>query len=303
MSKSPDIIEMPRKRVLAIGGAIAGGMFLLILAAAFGAEPQPVKQHIPMIADDPALVIVDDSAITQSQLELAREYLGTTRPDDAPELSETDILDYLVQQRLLSDAAAERDLNKDRDILNRVNLTHERLLSEALINKQVKTSISDQEITDYYDAQKRQSGNRIQVKARQIVVPDEATAREIVRRLEAGETFDSLAIAYSIDRASRESSGELGFINRDMLNPELSRRIFAAEVGARLEPFASGDGWHIVEVQARRTAPFPTLEAQYDDIRTLLTAKKMDQLLQELRQAADIEYLGTNSELSGDSAQ
>ncbi|NNE57394.1 MAG: hypothetical protein HKN36_04740 [Hellea sp.] len=303
MSKSSDLIEMPRKRVLAIAGAIAGGVLLLLLAAMFGAEPQPVKQHIPMSADDPALVIIDDSAITQSQLDLAREYLETTRPEDAPTLSETDILDYLVQQRLLSDAAAKRDLNKNRDILNRVNLTHERLLSEALIKKQVEATISDQEIMDYYDAQKKLSGNRIQVKARQIVVPDEATAKEIVRRLEAGETFDSLAIAYSIDRASREAAGELGYINRDMLNPEFSRRVFAGKVGARLAPFASDEGWHIVEVQGRRTAPFPNIESQYDEIRTLLTAKRMDQLLQELRQDADIEYLDASSKLTDEPTQ
>lgn len=56
-----------------------------------------------------------------------------------------------------------------------------------------------------------------------IMITDEGTANEVLKKAQAGDDFGELAKKYSEDKYTRESGGELGFIDRDTVNQALGK--------------------------------------------------------------------------------
>ncbi len=101
----------------------------------------------------------------------------------------------------------------------------------------------------------------------------ELKAREILRRLRAGQDFAELARKYSED-VSASSGGTIGEIKRGQLLPELENVIFKMREGEISDLVRSSYGYHIVKVDKvvpGKTQPFDEVKAQ---IRNFLAQKK-----------------------------
>lgn len=265
------------------------GISVLVLVAR---QAQPDKPSTAITVeqsdDDPVRAIVNGEAIRESQLELASTQWNQEQPD-GDSFGREQVLDRLIQQKLLVMMGQELGVESTAETQTRLQFTHHQIIAEDSAKAFLSTAVSEEDILDYYETERRIRAEQTQIKARQILTPDEATAREIIRRLDKGEAFATLAMAFSLDRASREAGGDLGYLNYDMLDPSLSERIFAAADGARMDPFETPQGWHVVEVISRRKAPVPSLEDRRDAIVALLKARKLEARLQELRQKANVQ--------------
>ena len=86
--------------------------------------------------------------------------------------------------------------------------------------------------------------------------PDEAETRELIYeiydRILAGEAFENLARQYSEDTGSALAGGDLGWAESGSFSPEFAAAMDNAEIDVPVEPFQSGAGWHVLEVQERR---------------------------------------------------
>jgi hypothetical protein len=133
-------------------------------------------------------------------------------------------------------------------------------------------TVPPRDVRAYYvrnpDLYRRREARRV----RHILLPDEASAHEVVRRLAAGDDMAGLATAVSIDAGSRTAGGDLGDVHRGELTGPLEDAIFAARIGAVLGPIESEHGWHVVRVDgvvAASTVPFaearPAIEAELLD--------------------------------------
>ena len=101
-----------------------------------------------------------------------------------------------------------------------------------------------------------------QTKVRHILITpnqiiDEETAEQQLEdareRILAGEDFGEVAKLLSDDPGSASQGGEMGWTNPGEFVPEFEDVANAAEIGVLSEPFRSRFGWHILEVQDRRT--------------------------------------------------
>jgi len=72
------------------------------------------------------------------------------------------------------------------------------------------------------------------------------------RIVDGGESFSTVAQAVS-DDASAPLGGELGWINPGETVPAFERAMNELDVGEVSEPIQSQFGWHVIEVQERRT--------------------------------------------------
>ncbi len=93
----------------------------------------------------------------------------------------------------------------------------------------------------------------VQVRARHILVRDEALALEILEQLQNGEDFATLAATYSIDSSTAPAGGDLGWIAPgDLLLAVVEQVIFSIPASTRYpDPIPSDLGWHVIEVLER----------------------------------------------------
>ena len=154
--------------------------------------------------------------------------------------------------------------------------------------------VSDAEIEEYYNNNKAGFTVEEQVQASHILVEDEATAKEILDKLNSGSDYAELAKEYSID-GSASQGGNLGFFPRGRMVKPFEEAAFALEVGEISGIVKTDFGYHIIMVTDRQEAGTISLEESRDNIRdTLLHQKQMETLrnyLIELRENAVVEIL------------
>ena len=139
-----------------------------------------------------------------------------------------------------------------------------------------------------------------QTKARHILLkPDEVNTDEEVRvrieqlaiRLEGGEDFATLARANSQDTLSAANGGDLGWLNAGDTVPGFEDAMDRLAPGEISGPVKSQFGWHIIQVQERRTHD-STEEYERSKVRALIRSRKYtEELFLWLRRLRDESYV------------
>ena len=87
-----------------------------------------------------------------------------------------------------------------------------------------------------------------QVDASHILVKTEKEAKEIEKKLKGGAKFEDLAKEKSIDKASGENGGSLGYFGKGQMVKEFEDKAFSMKKGEISEPVKSQFGYHIIKV-------------------------------------------------------
>lgn len=172
------------------------------------------------------------------------------------------VLQQLVYEKILSDKYKVTDEELDAKLnevkeqlgsnfemaLAQYQMTEETfkqsLKLDLLVEKAATADIkvTDEEIKEYYDNYKPQ------IKARHILVADEAKAKEVKAKLDEGGDFAELAKEYSTDTASAEAGGDLGWFGTGQMVPEFEEAAYALDVNEVSAPVKSEHGYHIIQV-------------------------------------------------------
>jgi parvulin-like peptidyl-prolyl isomerase len=99
-----------------------------------------------------------------------------------------------------------------------------------------------------------------QVHLRQVVVGTRAEAEELIGQIQAGTaTVEDLAQAHSLDEASRDQGGDIGFAPRGVLPLAVEEVAFGLQPGDVAGPIESAAGWYLIQLverdPAREVAP------------------------------------------------
>ncbi|MGM0876268.1 MAG: peptidylprolyl isomerase [Bacillota bacterium] len=114
------------------------------------------------------------------------------------------------------------------------------LLRKKAAEKEVE--VTDEDLKAYYDTLEGQ------IRASHILVADEATAKEVKKKLAAGEKFEDLAAEYSTDPGSGQNGGDLGWFGEGAMVKEFQDAAFKLKEGEVSEPVKSEFGYHIIKV-------------------------------------------------------
>ncbi len=141
------------------------------------------------------------------------------------------------------------------------------------------------DIEEYYDSHFEEFTHPEELRLRHILLrlkPDEdasvvAEKREILNglkeRIQKGEDFTQVAKLYSED-VSAEKGGDLGYMKKGELVPEVEKVAFALKPGEMSELVRSSYGLHILKVEDYRTSNVDPMEEVKETIREKLLLEK-----------------------------
>jgi peptidyl-prolyl cis-trans isomerase D len=142
------------------------------------------------------------------------------------------------------------------------------------------------DIEDYYDTHLEEFSTPEELRMRHILLRVLPGAEESVRkekteimeglqeRIKAGEDFGELAKIYSEDTGSQKAGGDLGYVKRGKLVPEVERAAFALKPGEVSDIVTSSYGLHLIKVEDYRASNVEPLEDVKERIRETLTGEK-----------------------------
>ena len=175
----------------------------------------------------------------------------------------------------------------------------DRMLKENIIYNKLSAELAKDITVDaqtYYNEHTDEFNVADQVKASHILVEDEETAKDIIKQLDDGADFAELAKKYNTDPGTKDNGGELGYFTSDAMVQEFSDAAFALEPGTYTKaPVKTNYGYHIIKVEDKQAAHQQTFDEVKDSLTEHLTSQevqtKLNELVQNLRESADIEYL------------
>src|SRR3569623_1232366 len=127
-------------------------------------------------------------------------------------------------------------------------------------------------------------------KARHILVPTEAEAKDVIAQLDKGANFSDLAKAKSKDRASAESGGDLGWFSAGQMVPQFSQAGTTLDKGKYTKtPVRTQFGYHVVVLDDTRKVDPPSFDSIKDRLAEVVQSQKIGEYLETLRKKAKID--------------
>ena len=168
------------------------------------------------------------------------------------------------------------------------SLIMEKLLEQAVYSR---VTVADMEVATYFAANRNQFNRPAQVRARQIVVADEAEGLEVLGLLRQGQSFAEVAEEYSLSPDAQQG-GDLGFFGRGEMPPEFDAIVFDLPVSRLSDLVKSEYGYHIFLVEEKRKAKRLSKKEAKEEILSILEGRKKEEVylgwLQEMRARAVI---------------
>lgn len=260
---------------------------VLVSPAAFAQAPATPDAN-------PLVATVDNIQIHLNDLRDAARQLPPQLQQLPPEKLMPMLVNQLVDRKALLIEAQKQDLAKDPTVAAAMQAAADVELENAYVQKGVAGQVTDTAVQAIYNRDYANKPGPQQVEARQILVPTEDQAQDIIRKLERGADFAKLAEKYSIDPGAK-NGGELGWFSQGDMIPAFSDAAFALQPKQFTKtPVHTQFGWHVILCEGKRTGPTPTLAQVQDQIRQQLANQAIQQTVDQARSAVKVTFYGAD---------
>lgn len=265
------------RRLPFVRAGIALGLLALVAAPGLAQE-------------DKVVATIGGKPVTEADIALAVSDLDEQFARLPEEQRRAAALSAIIEIRVMADEAAARGIDKDAAFQRRIAFLQQRALHAALIDTEIAGKITEDEVRARYDQQIAATPPVNEVKARHILVKTKEEAEAIIKRLDTGESFETIAKEVSTDPGSGANGGDLGWFGPGQMVPEFEQAAFALEVGAHSkEPVQSQFGFHVIKVEDKRAQQPPAFEQVKEQFRSMILREKYFALVEALRAKAAVE--------------
>src|SRR4030066_1077938 len=254
---------------------------LLFLSFSFSACQKPGEKELVRINDVSVSLEEFQQMLEKQPLEGKMKLLSEKGTRDFLE-------NYVIPREVLYQIAKKKGLDKNKEILAKIEDTRRIILIEALLDETLRGSgeISEEDIQRYYKENQTLFTEPQEVRIRHIVVNSEPTLKEVVTKLSRGESFEKLASSYNIGNF-KDDGGNLGYIRRGQLAPpfaEFEEAAFSLKKRGEIsEVVRTPFGFHIIRIEDMRGSALRPLNQVKERIRFFLQPKR--------KQEAYLEYV------------
>ena len=205
---------------------------------------------------------------------IIKQYFGVSSEDELKDMLSLEYKRNLAIEDYVESTITDDEINKyyDDEVVGDMKVRH------ILIKPDTNSDMSTEETTEAEEKAKEE-------------------AEEIIKKLDEGEDFASLAKEYSDDTGSASDGGLIDYFNKDdNMEEAFLKASIELEVGKYTEePVKSSYGYHIILKEDQKDKP--KLEEVEDDIRKTLAEEKLNDdatliynALIEIRKNAGVEF-------------
>jgi peptidyl-prolyl cis-trans isomerase C len=279
---------------MALSRTVPGIGFALALAVALAGCSRGEGGDGAPERGDVAAARVDGKTIWVSDIKreaVAQGLIGEGEPLDTSSDVFRQMMDEVIDQRLLASEAMRQKLEKDPSAQRQLAAARDRVMGDLLIDFTVAEAVTEANIRGLYEEQQRLARRTEEIRARRIVLATAAEVEAVKRLVAAGGSFEALAMERSRDAATRFNGGDLGYFTTDIMPEAYDAALKGARPGQLIGPFPVDGGFALLRVEDVRPEQPVALEAARPQIVRFLTYDRIRDLLERLRAKAKVETL------------
>lgn len=203
---------------------------------------------------------IDNQPLSIEDYESTYERLsgGRERGEKASMEEREEFLDLLVKFKMKIKDAYDSGLHKEPEIQTELEEYQKALAAAYLVERE----LVEPALREMYERRTEELRARhILLRIPQNPEPTDTIlayrqAKEIIEKLEQGESFADLAVQYSEDPGAQNNKGDLNYFTGGMMVKPFEDAVFSLEVGEfTRQPVRTQFGYHIISLTDRRPAP------------------------------------------------
>ena len=249
-------------------------------------------------AADPILAQVDGHPIRMSDVREAIETLPQNARAMPAQTLIPMLLDQMIDARALAAEARKAGLDKDAAVQRQLASAETRVLQNAALHKAIDPLIADAAVRARYDRDVASKPGEDELRARHILVEEEAVAKKIIADLKKGGDFAALSKQFSKDPGATQQGGDLGFFKKEDMVPEFATAAFALKDGdVTAAPVRTPFGWHVIQATERRRAAPPDFAQAREELRQKIIQEGVQNAAARARAAVSVEKFNLDGSL------
>ena len=252
----------------------------LMTAAFFAATPVFAED----MTAETVIATVNGTEITLGNVIAARK----TLPPQYQSLDDAQLFDgivnQLVQQELLKQAAGEPDMALQYQIENETRM----VIAGTTLDDIAQAAVTDEALQTAYEAKIADFEPAQEFHAAHILVETEDEAKELVQDLKDGADFADLAKEKSTG-PSGPNGGDLGWFTTGMMVAPFEEAVVAMEDGDISDPVQTQFGWHVINLIQTRMSEAPSLDSLKDELSAEIQDEAIRTKLESLEADATVE--------------
>lgn len=281
------------------------GILLIVIAAALVAGCGEKGKESGKVLKKVGKEVITEAQVQKEIDNLPPQYKSYYNNEEGKK----NIVDRLVEQKILKQVAEKQNLSKDKDYVKDLETSKEKLLAQYAVKRNVldKVQASDTEIAKEYETKKESYKQGAEVKASHIllrVTPGikkedkaalKAKADGILKQALDGADFAELAKKNSED-GSASNGGDLGWFAKDRMVKEFADASFAGEKGKVYPQVVETQfGFHIIKVTDKKEAGYKDISEVKDQIKEEILNKKRIEEFNKWMETLKKDYLKDDS--------
>jgi len=237
-------------------------------------------------AQDPDTIIaakVNNYIISAKDVLIALEKLPEKiKEQPLPDLY-PEIVKKIISEHLISKQAYKDNLDKNKKVLAEVNKVKDKIMVQFWIDNYVAKQLNAKNIEKVYQSYQKNFKPTKEFNSSHILVQEEKSALNIIKKLNNKANFSDLAKEFSIG-PSGKNGGQLGWFGAGRMVKEFEKATFLLKKGqVTKKPVKTQFGFHIIQLNDIRESKPKKLSEIMPDIHKLIKKKSLLNLEKQIR--------------------
>lgn len=243
---------------------------------------------------NPVLAKVDGYEIKRQDVLVMMNSVPPQLRQMPPEQLFAAVLDQMINNHVIDKKAKKSGLEKDKDVVEQLEKVKEQIVRSKFLENAIADNLDEERIQAEYDQYVEAYKPVDEVRAAHILVKEEKVAKDIIKKLNKGETFADLAKENSLD-GTGQNGGDLGFFAKAEVVPEFAEAAFSLEPGKYTKkPVKSSFGYHVIRVDEKRERAADSFDQMKPLIEQNLRRVVLEEVLADWMSGVEVERFDIN---------